>query len=131
MLTLFGVNHRSAPVEMRERLNLSEDQVPDVLRRIRQQEGVFEALVLSTCHRVEVLARMDPAGRGIDVIRDFVARDRSIVPADIDHCSYKLTGLDAVRHVCHVASGLDSMVLGEPQILGQVKDAYEAAREHG
>src|SRR5262245_41198962 len=129
MLSLFGVNHRSASVELRERLAFSDEELPPALRRLVSGPGVSEALILSTCNRVEVLVRTDASTSGLDAVRDFLSRERGIEVGELDRCAYRLAGLDAVRHLFHVAAGLDSMVLGEPQILGQVKQAYATARE--
>ncbi len=131
MLTLLGLNHRSAPVDLRERLAFQEEELPDLLRRLVREPGVTEAMILSTCNRVELLARTDPSLEGARVAREFLARERGVRGEEIERHSYTLQGLDSVRHVFHVASGLDSMVLGEPQILGQVKDAYALARDAG
>ena len=131
MLSLFGVNHRSAPVEVRERLAFSDEELPAMLRRLVEEPEVAEALVLSTCNRVEVLVRASRSDAGLDAVRDFLSSERGIPAAELDRSAYRLVGLDAVRHLFHVAAGLDSMVLGEPQILGQVKQAYAIAREAG
>jgi glutamyl-tRNA reductase len=125
---LIGVNHKSAPVEVRERLAIPESQLPDALRRFTQHPGVDEGLILSTCNRVELLACT--RNGGVDLRRflgDFFQIDR----AAIDPHLYELREQDAVRHLFRVTSSLDSMVIGEPQILGQVKEAYATARAVG
>ncbi len=131
MLTLVGMNHRSAPLDLRERACFAEDDVPDALRRVRSSTGADEALILATCNRVEILTRTKD-GKGLAPrIRAFLAADRALDVAAVDGHVYVHEGLHAVRHVFHVACGLDSLVLGEPQILGQLKRAYLVASESG
>ncbi len=125
---LIGVNHRSAPVEVREQLAIPESRLPEATRRLAQYPGIEEGLVLSTCNRVELLAR-SPNGhadlRGY--LRDFFLVDTNSFASHL----YELEGKDVVRHVFRVAASLDSMIVGEPQILGQVKEAYSIARNVG
>ncbi len=124
---LIGVNHMSAPLEVRERLAVSEAQLPDAVRSLVQQPGVEEGMVLSTCNRVEVLTSTK---QGAD-LRGFL-RTYFGLNADALHSHvYEFEQRAAVRHVFRVASSLDSMVVGEPQILGQVKEAYAVARSLG
>ena len=129
MLTLIGMNHRSAPLDLRERACIPEDDVPEALKRILGSTTASEALILATCNRVEILARANDGGRLAQELRGFLARERGLDEPTIDRHVYVHEGLHAVRHVFSVASGLDSMVLGEPQILGQLKRAYAIARE--
>lgn len=124
---LIGVNHLSAPLEVRERLAVSEAQLPDAVRVLVTQPGVDEGMVLSTCNRVEVLA----STRQDADLRAFL---RSYFKVNVDSLNshlYEFRQRDAVRHVFRVAASLDSMVVGEPQILGQVKEAYAVARGLG
>jgi glutamyl-tRNA reductase len=121
---LIGVNHRSAPVELREQLAISEGKLPEALRQLLEVAGVREALILSTCNRVEILAHT--AGENAD-LRQFLRRHFDLEPSFYEPHLYEYFQNDAVRHVFRVASSLDSMVVGEPQILGQVKAAYAAA----
>src|SRR5262249_42717718 len=124
---LIGVNHVSAPLEMRERLSVSEAQLPEAVQTLVKQPGVDEGMVLSTCNRVEVLTS---TRQGAD-LRGFL-RNYFGLSADALHSHvYEYEQRAAVRHVCRVASSLDSMVVGEPQILGQVKEAYAIARGLG
>ena len=124
---LIGVNHNSAPVEVRERLAIPEQQLPDAIRTLVQQPGVEEGMVLSTCNRVELLTSSQ---QGTDV-RGFLPTYFGINPESLNSHIYEFRQQDAVRHVFRVASSLDSMVVGEPQILGQVKEAYAVARGLG
>ena len=131
MLTLLGMNHRSASLNLRERACFAEADVPEALARARAATGASEALILATCNRVEILTRTaDGSALGRE-LRDFLAKERGLDTATIDRHAYVHEGLSAVRHVFAVACGLDSMILGEPQILGQLKRAYAVARENG
>jgi glutamyl-tRNA reductase len=124
---LIGVNHNSAPLEVRERLAVSEEQLPEAVSTLVQQPGVDEGMVLSTCNRVEVLAS---SRQGAD-LRAFFRSYFGMSPDKLDSHLYEFEKREAVRHVFRVASSLDSMVVGEPQILGQVKEAYAVARGLG
>src|SRR3978361_350622 len=126
-LLLVGISHRPAPVELRERLDFQAQGIDIALRALSERASVKEAIVLSTCNRAEVYAAcdaLDPARRDIvDFIAEFHGIDRSTVAPHI----YDHSTLDVARHLFRVSAGLDSMVVGEPQILGQVKDAHAAA----
>ena len=124
---LIGVNHNSAPLDVRERLAIPEAQLPDAIRTLVQQPGVDEGMVLSTCNRVEVLTS---TRQGSD-LREFLRSYFGVSPDALHSHIYEFQQRDAVRHVFRVASSLDSMVVGEPQILGQVKEAYAIARGMG
>jgi glutamyl-tRNA reductase len=126
-----GLNHKAAPVELREKLAVGGTALPAMLSAVRDGLRASEAVVLSTCNRVEVWTVHDgPAPVPDDVSRFLAARHG--VPAEaLSPAVYRHEGPEAVRHLFRVASGLDSMVLGEAQILGQVKDAYQAAQESG
>jgi glutamyl-tRNA reductase len=124
---LIGVNHNSAPVEVRERLAIPEAKLPDAIRTLVQQPGVEEGMVLSTCNRVELLTS---SSQGSD-LRGFFRLYFGMSPDTLNSHIYEFKHRDAVRHVFRVASSLDSMVVGESQILGQVKEAYAVARGLG
>jgi glutamyl-tRNA reductase len=129
MLILVGCNHRSAPVAFREQVAFRPDEVEPALARLLERDGIEEAFLLSTCNRVEILARGDRLPRsGVGVIQRFLCEERNVAPDLLRRYVYHVTGRGAVRHLLAVASGLDSMILGEPQILGQVKQAYLEAR---
>lgn len=123
---LIGVNHISAPIEVRERLTIPEERLPEAIRILAQQPGVEEAMVLSTCNRVELLT----SSQGTD-LRGFFRVYFDMSPETLNSHFYEFKQRDVVRHVFRVASSLDSMVVGEPQILGQVKEAYAIARGLG
>lgn len=124
---LIGVNHNSAPLEVRERLAVPEARLPEAIQHLVQQPGVEEGLVLSTCNRVELLTCGD---KGAD-LRAFLSNYFGVTAEAIHSHLYEFQEREAVRHVFRVASSLDSMVVGEPQILGQVKEAYAVARGLG
>jgi glutamyl-tRNA reductase len=124
---LIGVNHNSAPLEVRERLSVPETRLPEAVRYLVEQPGVEEGMVLSTCNRVEVLTT---AKQEAD-LRKFFPGYFGVSQDALDGHWYEFEQRDAVRHVFRVASSLDSMVVGEPQILGQVKEAYAVARGIG
>jgi glutamyl-tRNA reductase len=131
LIVVVGLSHRTAPIEVRERVALSRERLPDFLRQLVRSEGVGEAFAVSTCNRVEIVA----AGRGVAsdlerVAQSCVAALENEAPGIGRHL-YRHTGGNAVRHLFRVASSLDSLVLGEPQILGQVKDGFDLAREAG
>jgi glutamyl-tRNA reductase len=129
VIVVVGLNHETAPVAVREALAFPKDALPEALARVREEAGLGEAVILSTCNRVEVYGRStDSSG---DAVAAFLARYHSRNLEDIAPHLYRLEGEAAVRHAFRVAASLDSMVMGEPQILGQVKDAYEVAEKAG
>ena len=132
-VVVFGMNHRTAPVEIRERFAVSE--VGRVLQKLVDRPEIAEAVLLSTCNRVELVVTTDNPDAAQHVLVDFFARELAdgALPArtPLREMTYLWHGREAVEHVFRVASAVDSMVVGEPQILGQVKDAYRAATEAG
>jgi glutamyl-tRNA reductase len=125
---VLGVNHKTAPVEIRERLAIPESRLPDACQKLMSQPGVEEGMILSTCNRVEVVAQLK---NGTGDLRTFIRDYFQVDPQDFEQHLYEFREQDAVRHVFRVAASLDSMVVGEPQILGQVKEAYATARAVG
>src|SRR2546422_3804160 len=125
---LIGVNHKSAPVEVRERLAIPESRLPEAMQRLAAYPGVDEGLILSTCNRVELLTQTK---NGSVDLRGFVGNYFKVNPADLEPHLYEYREQDAIRHLFRVTASLDSMVVGEPQILGQVKEAYATARAVG
>ncbi|HEX8068459.1 MAG TPA: glutamyl-tRNA reductase [Pyrinomonadaceae bacterium] len=128
-LVLVGLNHKSAPVEVRERLAFSDDACTESLRALVDGEKIREGLIVSTCNRVEVVALTgtEDSAACATHISNFLSNARS-VPPDFFHTHlYTHAGDEAVRHVFRVASSLDSLVVGEPQVLGQVRKAYSLA----
>ena len=132
-LLALGVSHKTAPVEIRERLHVPESQVAALLEGLRAAPAVQEALLLATCNRLEVYAAAAPgrADAAATSIETTLAGRAGLALDDLRPRLYRRQGLDAAAHAFRVASSLDSMVLGESQIMGQVKAAYAKAREHG
>jgi glutamyl-tRNA reductase len=130
-LLITGLSHHTAPVEVRERLAFEEKALPEALDRLRTCPGLIEGMILSTCNRVEVAATTDEQSDGEHALADFLARSRRVEPAWMSPYLYTYQGPEAIRHLFRVASSLDSMVVGEPQILGQLKSAYALAKERG
>ena len=132
-MILLGMNHRSAPIEVRERLAV--DDPGPLLQKLVDSDDIEEAVLFSTCNRVEVLALTRSLESARHRLRAFfkrdLVRDGHSVDFDFDEVTYEYRDGEAVSHVLRVASALDSMVVGEPQILGQTKDAYRAAVECG
>ncbi|XOB65848.1 glutamyl-tRNA reductase [Deferribacteres bacterium DY0037] len=130
-LAVLGLNHNSAPVEVREKLAVEGDELAQIYKEVMENDRIYEAMIISTCNRVEYYIVTD----------DFLCNIESVVDILSDHCgmdrselrkyTYIHCGEDSVHHIFRVASGLDSLVMGEPQIFGQVKDAFEASREFG
>lgn len=129
-IVALGISYRTAPVEIRERFALAESALPEILQQLRETAGVSEAVILSTCNRVEIYAAADGDGR------DLIARLKSFLrthknqPDVEEGVFYGLTEPQSIEHLFKVASGLDSMVLGETEILGQLKKAYNLALQH-
>jgi glutamyl-tRNA reductase len=127
---VIGINHRTAPVEIREKVVFAGDELADALREMTAVPGVREGLIVSTCNRTELYCLSQADGRAlIDWLCHW--HDLGAQRLDIANSVYQLRDAEAIKHVFSVACGLDSLVLGEPQILGQLKSAYRAALEHG
>jgi glutamyl-tRNA reductase len=127
-LVLVGVNHKMTPVEIRERLAFSRGELEASLERLVSHPEVIENIILSTCNRVEIYARVRDTSKGVALLKDFICDYHNIPAGDLDNYFYSFQGEQAVEHLFRVSSSLDSMVLGEAQILGQVKEAYSTAR---
>jgi glutamyl-tRNA reductase len=125
---LIGVNHRSAPLEVRERLAIPESRLADACRDLASHPGIEEGMIISTCNRVELVTHTT---NGSADLRGFLHEHFHLNAEDVDPHLYEFREKDAVRHVFRVAASLDSMVVGEAQILGQVKEAYATARAVG
>jgi len=127
-LFVAGLSHRNAPVELREQLAVDEDKLRELLRDVAASGVVREAIILSTCNRVEVYAVAEVPGEARAATFRQLCRHRGVETAAVEAALYTYAEGDAVRHAFRVASSLDSMVIGEPQILGQVKDAFALAQ---
>ncbi|MBV8818859.1 MAG: glutamyl-tRNA reductase [Acidobacteriaceae bacterium] len=127
--SITGVNHKSAPVEVRERLAFDDRSLAAALDLLKQRPGIQEGLILSTCNRVEVALACDENLNGDSEVESFLADARQVDPEWIRGYLYRYTDREAIRHLFRVAASLDSMVVGEPQILGQLKNAYAVAKD--
>ena len=138
-LVLLGINHNTAPIEVRERLAIPASRLADATRSLLHQPGIREGLILSTCNRVELLTFQDDTELTAEVTQPqtrasllrFLDEYFSVPATELQPHVYEFREREVVRHLFRVASSLDSMVVGEPQILGQVKEAYIIARETG
>lgn len=127
-IILVGLSHNTAPVEVREQLSFSGQMLSDGIKRLRGYENINECLILSTCNRVEIYSIVDQSEIGIARIKDFLHSYQTNLPLEsISQHLYIHKNEAAVKHLFRVAASLDSMVVGEPQILGQVKDAFDMA----
>ncbi len=126
-LIALGLNHLTAPVALRERVAFPTDATGPALAELAAQPGVREAAILSTCNRTELYCNVDSGAEAVPA--EWLRRHRDLTQGRLDEFLYRHEDADAVRHLFRVATGLESMVLGEPQILGQVKDAYGYARD--
>lgn len=130
-IIVLGLNHRTAPVELRELLAIPDSRMGEALARLRAYPGIQEAMYLGTCNRVEVYAVAEKSEWGFRELEDFlVATHFSLSSEDLLPHLYRYSDEEAIAHLFRVSASLDSMVVGEPQILGQVKEAYELALTH-
>ena len=136
LLTL-GLNHQTAPLALRERAAFLPDEVVGVIGKLRDRladrrhGGVREAAIISTCNRTELVCAVETPEHARNSLAAFVAAEKQLDHGELARATYVLPQSEAVRHAFRVASGLDSMVLGEPQILGQIKEAVKLARDAG
>jgi glutamyl-tRNA reductase len=128
--SITGVNHRSAPIEVRERLAFDEPSLAAALLDLKRRPGFCEGMILSTCNRVEVALTCEDA-TALLAVDEFLADTRNVARDWVTPYLYRYEDGEAIRHLFRVAASLDSMVIGEPQILGQLKSAYAVAKEHG
>lgn len=128
-LVAIGLNHKTAPLHLRERVAVPRDRLPEVLRSLRERTG--EAVLVSTCNRTEVYSVSDNPDASADALEVLLAEYGGIDHSELAPHLYRRAGVEAARHLFRVASGLDSMMLGESEILGQVRNALAAASESG
>jgi glutamyl-tRNA reductase len=128
-LIALGLNHQTTPLALREKVALDAGQLPPALQSLRGLAGVEEAALLSTCNRTEIYAQV--ASGSESAVTRWLGEYHGLVDGSLDNYLYLHNDGDAVRHLFRVATGLDSLILGEPQILGQVKEAWQAARAAG
>jgi len=131
-IVLVGLSHKTAPLEMRERLAFAEPLLPEALESLVGHNALDEALIVSTCNRVELIAST-PMGtqQGLDSLSEFLSQYHKLPAGSLNGHIYKHTDGNAIKHLFRVAASLDSMVIGESQILGQVKEAYQHAINAG
>jgi len=127
-LILVGVNHKSTPVEIREKLAFTKGKIEDSANRLINYPEIIEHTILSTCNRVEIYARASNQDSGIDFIKKFICDFHDLSPVELEDHFYSYKDEMAIEHLFRVSSSLDSMIIGEAQILGQVKDAYSLAK---
>lgn len=128
-LLAFGINHKTAPVEIREKVAFAPEKLSAALQELTQQTPINEAAILSTCNRTELYCGLDDDN--LQALIDWFSHYHHLSAEAVKPYIYTHTDVEAVQHILRVASGLDSLVLGEPQILGQIKDAYSLANEAG
>ena len=129
-ILVIGLNHKTAPVEVRERLAFASEDTPKVLETMRQEPCVDEIVLFSTCNRVEFLLATKDISKAVETVKDFLADFKKTPRSSFEQALYVYDGDEAVRHIFRVASSLDSMVVGEAQILGQIKESYREACNH-
>ncbi len=129
-LLVIGINHKTAPVEIRERVSFSGEELGRSLRKVLEYPEFTEDMILSTCNRVEIYATTRDPEMGIVALKNFLAEYHGVSLDEFEKSLYIHSGRGAVRHIFRVASSLDSMVVGEPQILGQIKEAHSLAVSH-
>lgn len=134
-LVVIGINHRTAPIEVREKVVFAGEELPEALRELVRVPGVQESIIVSTCNRTELYCHTNAlaAETVVEPVTQWLAHwhDLMLHNVSLEQSLYRLQGTPAIEHLFSVACGLDSLVLGEPQILGQLKDAYRAAHDHG
>jgi len=128
-IQLLGLNHKSAPIEIREKVSFAEARLDVALAALRKYEAIEEALILSTCNRTEIYVASLDCSRGLDCLWDFISRFVKMQDPETRKYFYVLNNKAAIGHLFRVASSLDSMIIGETQIFGQVKDAYFKSRQ--
>ncbi|HDZ84241.1 MAG TPA: glutamyl-tRNA reductase, partial [Nitrospirae bacterium] len=122
-----GLNHKTAPIEVREKVAFDGTKLNDALNRLKDYPSIKEHIILSTCNRVEIYAAVDDLDAGTDSIKGFISDFHGISRDLLDRSLYIHKSTDAIRHIYRVGSSLDSMIVGEPQILGQLKEAFDIA----
>ncbi len=129
-LVILGLNHNTAPVEVREKLAFNQKHLEEAAEQIFARiPEIDEKVILSTCNRVEIYAHVENAEKGMQALKNFLYRYHELEAGSLEPYFYSYAHEEAVEHLFKVSSSLDSMVMGEPQILGQVKDAYQNARK--
>ena len=130
-IVAIGCNHRSTPLAKLERMTIAPDGMSKALSGLREADHLSEVVVLSTCNRIEIYAFAERFHGGYQDVREFLAQQAGLAPEEVADHLYAHHDTEAVRHLFSVAAGLDSAVVGEHEVLGQVRDAWEAARDEG
>ncbi|MBF0223876.1 MAG: glutamyl-tRNA reductase [Desulfobacterales bacterium] len=128
-IVLTGLNHKTAPVQIRERIAFSKEEAMLALEDIIKIPHIDEALLLSTCNRVELLITTKTPDSSMEILKNYISKTKNLAICEFENCLYTYTGSEAIRHIFKVASSLDSLIVGEPQILGQIKEAYRIATQ--
>lgn len=128
-LIVIGLNHKTASIDLRERMAFAEDQMETALHQVKSLPSLKENMILSTCNRVEIYAAVRETEKAVLDLKHFLSQYHGLPLKEFEKNLYSFLGEEAVKHIFRVASSLDSMVVGEPQILGQIKSAYEMAVE--
>src|SRR4030042_1870108 len=126
---VIGLNHNTAPIAIRECLAFPEDKLEDALSKVHTFSSIKENIIVSTCNRVEIYTATRETEKAIYDLKNFLSQFHGISIKELEKSLYTYVGEEAVRHIFRVASSLDSMVLGEPQILGQIKNAYDISQQ--
>ena len=130
-LVVVGLNHKTAPVALLEKLAIGGDRLPKALHQLSTYEHVSEGAILSTCNRIEVYAAVSKFHGGAQDLRNFLSEFCHVAPEDFNDLLYTYHDEGAVRHLFRVAAGIDSMIVGESEILGQVRRSFQTATEEG
>jgi glutamyl-tRNA reductase len=130
-VVLLGLSHRTAPLEIRDRHTVPAQRIAEALRALSEYSAVREAVILSTCNRLEIYADVEAYELGVAQLKEFLTTYRAMRVEDFDKYLYTMLGAEAVEQLYRVAAGLDSMLIGEPQIMSQVKEALRTAQEAG
>jgi glutamyl-tRNA reductase len=126
-IVLLGLNHKTAPLDVRECIAFTADETDRALKVLRDNPAIGESVLFSTCNRIELLMAVEERETAVDMAKRFIAEFKKVPLAQFERSLYQYVGEEAVRHTFQVAASLDSMVVGEPQILGQMKEAYRRA----
>jgi glutamyl-tRNA reductase len=126
-IVVVGLSHKTAPIEVREKLSFPESTASDALKALMQSPGIRECIILSTCNRVEIYAYAQDSAEGVEQIEQFISKYHNLSREALAQALYVHVDAQGARHIFRVASSLDSMIVGEPQILGQLKDAFDLA----
>jgi glutamyl-tRNA reductase len=128
-IVVVGLNHQTASLDLREKLTTAPAALPVALQSLVNNHRLSESLILSTCNRIEVYGVAPKPEEGFQAIEQFLCKRHEPLAVHLDRVLYRFAEPESIRHLFRVASGLDSMVVGEPEIFGQIKDAYETARQ--